>query len=250
MVGYRVFRLIRAPGALPWLDRGLAGWELATGGAPIPWGTDALVDVEPLCGGWVMVMALSLVFDSGFETPFLSADSTAVLTDPFCNDEDCDGMAGFCDNCPTQSNPDQSDGDSDTVGDACDNCPVEPNRAQGDVDGDTPGDRCDLDDGLVYLLLVERDYLEWQQESGLGPWNVYSGDLDVLRQSGLYTQPPGSNPLAARDCGLPQPALIDSLLPAPGRTAFYLATGYAGTQEGGLGHDGSGDPRPNANPCP
>lgn len=66
-------------------------------------------------------------------------------------DQDSDGLADLCDNCPTQPNPLQQDADFDLVGDACDTCPDLENFDQLDDDGDEVGDACDncpLDDNL------------------------------------------------------------------------------------------------------
>ena len=73
---------------------------------------------------------------------------------------------------------------------------------------------------------------------------------DVLRALTLYTQLPGSNDLADRQCGLIAPVAGDPDPPAGGRTAFFLVSGVSGGVEGGLGSDSSGTPRPNDNPCP
>ena len=90
----------------------------------------------------------------------------------------------------------------------------------------------------------------WDAESGFDSWNVYRGDLAVLRTTEIYTQPTGSNPLVARFCNRNSVALHDSFVPGPGDGAFYLVTGEAAGVEGDLGLDGSGDVRPNDNPCP
>ena len=165
-------------------------------------------------------------------------------------DPDADGRFGLCDNCPLVANAPQGDAEGDGIGDACDNCPDQANVAQADLDADGEGDLCDVDDGLIYLSLAERTSFEWQLEDGFGPWNVYRGDLQVLRATSVYTQLPGSNPLALRACGLALPLLQDTEVPGAGAVAFYLATGIASGLESGLGSDGAGNPRPNQNPCP
>ena len=45
-------------------------------------------------------------------------------------------------------------------------------------------------------------------------------------------------------------AIIDTLEPGPGETAFMLVSGIVLGTESGLGEDSSGQPRPNDNPCP
>jgi hypothetical protein len=72
----------------------------------------------------------------------------------------------------------------------------------------------------------------------------------VLRATGVYTQAPGSDPLAQRDCGLLNPADADATVPDVGQVAFWLVTGAIGGFEGSLGTDSAGVPRANSNPCP
>ncbi len=58
-------------------------------------------------------------------------------------DQDGDGIAEICDNCPEGAqNPFQQDADQDGWGDACDNCPLVAND-QSDNDSDGHGDTCD-----------------------------------------------------------------------------------------------------------
>jgi hypothetical protein len=104
---------------------------------------------------------------------------------------------------------------------------------------------------LIYVLGTgDKNRVEWQPESGYTSWNRYRGSLAVLRATGVYTQAPGSNALAARDCGLSDPFVSDAVVPAPGEVAFNLVTGVAGGVESGLGANSAGTPRANANPCP
>jgi hypothetical protein len=174
---------------------------------------------------------------------------TSVDEDALGEDTDADGVRNLCDNCREAGNPAQSDVDSDRIGDACDNCLVDHNPGQTDLDADVEGDVCDLDDGTIYIRFDEPTYVEWQPEIGYTSWNSYRGDLDVLRAGGPYTQLPGSNPLAARQCGLTETRALDGTTPTAGQVAFFLTTGVFGA-ESGLGTDSAGNTRPNVNPCP
>jgi hypothetical protein len=116
------------------------------------------------------------------------------------------------------------------------------------VDDDFEGDVCDVDDGMIYVFFRETDTVEWQEENGYTSWNSYRGDLSVLLAGGPYTQLPGSNALAARQCGLADPWALDDD-PLQGEAAFFLTTGVFGA-ESGLGTDSAGNPRPSSNPCP
>lgn len=161
-----------------------------------------------------------------------------------CNgvDDDCDGAV--------DENAQGTDSDGDGVHNLCDDCVLDFDPAQHDLDGDAQGDVCDLDDGLILVLFRQTAQVEWQEEAGFFSWNVYKGDLDVLKESGTYTQSPGSNPLARRDCDLLDPYVLDPFPPPPGKTAFFLVTGMANGIENSLGQDSQGRERPNTNPCP
>jgi len=201
-------------------------------------------------------------------------DNCPAVLNPDQIDTDGDARGNACDNCPTRSNPDQLDGDSDQRGDACDNCVNTPNFFQDDFDvdrrgdacdnclfdynppqsdfnHDNQGDLCDLNDGLIYLFNTgDRNYIEWDAEQGFSSWNVYEGDLSVLRSGGAYTQVAGSNPRAERHCGVTDLYVDDFDVLAPGTAAFHLVTGRAGGAESSLGTNSAGGPRPNSNPCP
>jgi len=122
-------------------------------------------------------------------------------------------------------------------------------NAGSDFDNDGVGDACDLDDGLIYEWRNDKTSVSWQAEQGATSWNVYVGDLDVLKAMGVYTQAPGSNALAARQCGVTEAFASETSIPAPGRASFSLVTSVIGGVEGSLGSSGTG-PRPNASPCP
>jgi hypothetical protein len=68
--------------------------------------------------------------------------------------------------------------------------------------------------------------------------------------TGQYTQAPGSNPLAGRDCGLTELYAFDDGVPGSGAVTFSLITGVASGVESSLGTNSVGVPRANANPCP
>jgi len=165
-------------------------------------------------------------------------------------DADRDGIGDSVDDCPWVYDPLQQDTDKDHTGDACDNCPTSGNEMQTNNDDDDEGNRCDLDDGPIYAVWSSRTQLTWAREVDFTTWCVYRGDLAVLRQSGVYAQAPGSNPRAARFCGLTDVKLTDSSTPLPSVTAFYLVGGRPGSGQTDLGLDSAGRVRPNANPCP
>ena len=51
-------------------------------------------------------------------------------------------------------------------------------------------------------------------------------------------------------CGEVQPEWTAGVEPSTGAAAFYLVAPVVDGIEGSLGTDGSGQERPNANPCP
>jgi N-acetylneuraminic acid mutarotase len=180
-----------------------------------------------------------------------ACDNCINTSNPNQSDADVDGRGDACDNCLSVPNGFQDDTDSDRVGDACDICPLDFDPSQTDLNHDGEGDVCDLNDGLIFVYGTDdRNYVEWQAESGYTTWNSYRGSLAVLRATGQYTQAPGSNLLAGRDCGLSDPYSFDDAVPTPGEVDFSLVTGVVGGIESDLGTNSAGVPRANAHPCP
>ena len=159
---------------------------------------------------------------------------------------------GLDDNCNGQIDEDPSgiDSDLDGVLNACDNCVDVPNPDQGDVNHDFVGDVCDLDDGLILIGFGDQTSVEWQQENGYESWNLYRGDLGILRSTGVYTQDPAKVPVAMHACDLSTSPIPDALNPVRGQAFFFLVTGVHNGIEGSLGTNSAGVERPNDNPCP
>jgi hypothetical protein len=109
---------------------------------------------------------------------------------------------------------------------------------------------CELDDGVHLIELPEQDRVSWFPERGFNTFNVYRGDLELLKQTGLYTQDPATVFLAARSCHLPAVSLADGFVPGIGQAVYYILTGNDGPLEWSLGADGDGAVRSNDNPCP
>jgi hypothetical protein len=251
VTGYRVYYQSLPHGSpAPSDRRRSAGWLPA---APvIPYGQTGTFDVP--CSGCDLYLAASLVFDSDFETDYLSRNTGPLHDCSPCPDADQDGITDDVDNCPVP-NGDQSDDDVDGLGNLCDNCRYDSNVGQADTDHDGVGDACDLDDGSIFITL-RREFPTSQfydvvipLETGSTARNLYRGSLDVLRSTGVYTQVPGSNPGAARQCNVLFLNAFTGTGPAPGSAFFFLATGRFGGVEGSLGEDSQGQPRPNTYPC-
>jgi hypothetical protein len=101
-------------------------------------------------------------------------------------------------------------------------------------------------------FLADGQSLDWPTLAGQSGYNLYRGSLARLRSTGVYTQDPGVEPMAARFCEIVSAQLpfTDAFVPAPGPGVFYLATVVIGNVEGPLGLNVSGLPRPNDNACP
>jgi hypothetical protein len=145
--------------------------------------------------------------------------------------------------------PSFADQDGDGITDLSDNCPAEYNPRQSDFDSDGQGDRCDVDDGLIYDFSNGSTSFDWQPETGPTSWNVYEGDVAILRATGVFTQASSSSPLVERHCGVVPTHLDDTTVPAPGGVKFFLVTGTTCGVETSLGTTSAGGNRPNSNPC-
>jgi len=80
-------------------------------------------------------------------------------------------------------------------------------------------------------------------------YNLYRGDLSVLRSSGQYTQPGTQGSQATSFCQVTESILVDTYLPQSGNAVFYLATAMTVDGEGTLGVTSGGLERENANAC-
>jgi hypothetical protein len=109
---------------------------------------------------------------------------------------------------------------------------------------------CELEDGVHLIEFPERDRIAWFPERGFNTFNLYRGDLELLKMLELYTQDPATIPLAARSCHLAAVSLADGIVPEVGQAVYYLLTGDTGSPEGSLGADSNGIVRRNDNPCP
>ncbi|RMF76182.1 MAG: hypothetical protein D6738_01950, partial [Acidobacteria bacterium] len=111
------------------------------------------------------------------------------------------------------------------------------------------------------LRFTAQDELSWTDALGRRHFHLYRGDWQRFLDSGEYTQDPALVPEAARFCDLQQSQVSDPFVPAPGRLAYWLVTGFRmmedGRQpgvpvamaEGALGQDGAARMRPNDHRC-
>jgi hypothetical protein len=74
----------------------------------------------------------------------------------------------------------------------------------------------DLNDGLILLGFGDESSVEWQLENGSESWNLYRGELGILKSTGVYTQDPATVPMAMHAFGLLTPSMADTLNPPRG----------------------------------
>jgi hypothetical protein len=191
----------------------------------------------------------------------------ALGTEPLVPDTDGDGVgdgdeiAGLSDALILESVPEvlldgvDNDGfglvdedfdvDRDGIENLLDNCPDVINPNQADADGDGEGELCDLNDRQLYFVETRDEYQECQRDEAAVSYNLYRGSLAVLRDTGDYSQEPGSNPYAEWFCARAEPAFDDGLWPLSGEAFFWLCT--ANDEAGfefGPGEDSRGVERP------
>lgn len=139
LVGYRVYRQEVAVGAPPPTDRNpAAGWVAV---APVTDFSEQTLLVVDCAAGFDVFLATALVTDSGFETPFLSANALRISCDPACRGVDADAD-GFCtdSDCDDASPatypgaPELCDGRNNDCDDAAWPSPL-PDEIDGDGDG-------------------------------------------------------------------------------------------------------------------
>lgn len=113
-----------------------------------------------------------------------------------------------------------------------------------DRDGDGEPDACDVDDGWIFLEMADPGTIHYQREVLFGAYNIYRGEMTVLRTPPVstYTRNPASTD-AARWCDETAGALTDSWSPPAGLIVFYVATGTTSEGETFPGHDSAGAPR-------
>jgi len=128
-----------------------------------------------------------------------------------------------------------------------------PRPLDGDVDGTAlPDIGARENEGVTGLSFATKDDLAWNPTAAMGVlYNVYRGDLQILRDSGIYTQDTLSVPGARQWCGVGMASIGDTDEPDLDAGYFYLVV-LDGVIEGTLGFDSVPLERPFTDPnrCP
>jgi hypothetical protein len=206
------------------------------------------------CGGGVFngfgaTFIANDVFDNTPDNYCGVADPTGtdgnISVEPMFVDENDTGFGGFQ---PRSQSP-LIDGGSNAWASTVDLRGI-PRTMDGNADGFTGTDiGARENEGLTNLRAgAVKGTFHWDPGSHVPQdYNVYRGDLDALRQTGIYTQDPATVLGARHFCDVSS-SLHDVDSPGPGRGFFYLAVAW-GTIEGSLGFDGGPIERPKDLSC-
>jgi hypothetical protein len=171
-----------------------------------------------------------------------------ISTDPLFADEQST-MAGYQ---PRSDSP-LVDGGTATLAPAVDIRAI-PRPMDGDAGGTAEHDiGARENEGITRLRFTAKNDLSWDPSiDSFAEFNLYRGELQVLRSTGVYTQDISTVPGAFQWCGLTNPSESDSDSPSSAwEVWFYLAV-VSGASEGTLGFDSSPSERlfTPANRCP
>ncbi len=171
-----------------------------------------------------------------------------ISTDPLFADEHST-MAGYQ---PRSDSP-LVDGGTSSLAPAADIRTI-PRPMDGDAGGTAEHDiGARENEGATRLLLTSKDDLSWDPSiDSLAGFNLYRGELQVLRSTGVYTQDISTVPGAFRWCGLAASSESDTDSPGSDWEVWFYIAVVSGATEGTLGFDGSPGERPftPANRCP
>jgi thrombospondin type 3 repeat protein len=147
LAGWKVYSK-EAPCTVGTLTGVRSGWTAEGGTLAIGANAQPLpgigVTVTAAAPGRCRFLAISPVWDSGFEGKYISAQAGPLGG---AGDKDGDGISDLTDTCPDVANANNSDTDGDGTGNICDNCPANSNPDQADSDNDGKGDVCDICQG-------------------------------------------------------------------------------------------------------
>ncbi|MBI3449928.1 MAG: hypothetical protein HY049_13560 [Acidobacteria bacterium] len=148
-------------------------------------------------------------------------------------DLDADGIADFCDNCASGSNPAQTDADHDGFGAPCD-C--------ADADAAIHPGSPPPSDVAEDVTLADTGDLAWSGATLAQGYDVYRGGIGPTTHF-AYNQTCLANTV-------PATTVNDATTPAIGSAFYYVVASRNCMAESGLGSQSNGTPRPNSSPCP